>query len=135
MTLPVLKKQLFQKFQEDYSEYMIKYQTNQDFSTEAKFLDFINVYILLNCYITAYNQSNVSYGPFDTSSWWFFDNQSFKNILEDFDIDAIMKKYNSDPSPIISVSPATDERLVSAEVSSLLTEMVSKVSAGEALKL
>jgi hypothetical protein len=88
--------ELFKKFQADYTKYMQQYYENADFSKDAKFLEFINVYILLTCYVEAYEQSKTPYGPFDTSSWWFFDSDTLHTILADFDITEIMKKYNSE---------------------------------------
>jgi TPR repeat protein len=88
--------ELFKKFQVDYTKYMQQYYENVDFSKDAKFLEFINVYILLTCYVEAYEQSKTPYGPFDTSSWWFFDSNTLNTILADFDITEIMKKYDSE---------------------------------------
>ena len=126
--------ELFNKFQADYTKYMQQYYDNSDFSQDDKFLDFINVYILLSCYVEAYKQSKTAYGPFDTSSWWFFDNDTFKIILADFDITEIMQKYNSnEPSEVSAIN--TPVGLKCAAVNAVLPENPTKNDCKTAKKL
>ena len=99
---------IFDQFLNDYDTFLSNYATGNDFADDKKFINFVYVYILLQCYSTAYYQLNKKEGPFDINDWWFFDKTQFNDIVNDLDIDKIMSEYNKIEEPPNNVEPVSN---------------------------
>ena len=115
-------KELFKDYQADYNMYLEKFDMCEEVNNDS-FQTFIYTYILLMCYVEAYNQSIKKEGPFNIDSWWFFSHTDFKDIINNLNIETIMKKYNElrkivevappSPSPSSNVTFEAEEKVAS----------------------
>ena len=86
---------IFNHYLEDYELFSKNYIEKTEV-TNDKLNDFINVYILLYCYLIINEQSTILENKFNIESWWFFKQSDFITMLEDFDIVEMMNQYNTE---------------------------------------
>ena len=89
-------KDIFINYIEHFNIYKLAHgnQQNSDKFETTNFKYFIYIYILLLCYSEAISQSQNVDQKFNKESWWFFRQNDFITILNDFDIKSIMNLYD-----------------------------------------
>jgi hypothetical protein len=103
--------------------YLEKFDMCEEVNNDS-FQTFIYTYILLMCYVEAYNQSIKKEGPFNIDSWWFFSRTDFKDIINNLNIETIMKKYN-ELRTIVEVAPPSPKNNVTFEAEEKVASTVT----------
>lgn len=67
---------------------------------------FVNTYLLLECYNIAVVREKQPAGRFNVDDWWFFTNGDFSSIKNSLNYATVLKKFNDDlPNDIVPCNP------------------------------
>ena len=87
---------IFQPFKETYEKYLKIYEDSSamDEQQQKNLPIFIYTYLLLECYVVAFNESQKPLAKFDVDSWWFFTAGDFSQISKELDFEKIINNFN-----------------------------------------